>query len=287
MLGNLTDEFSCANSRFFRTTLYSNQEIARRLGDSFVMHWQSVRPVPRVTIDFGDGRKLERTITGNSAHYVLAADGTPLDVLPGLYGPQQFLAWLDEVEALHAGFAGISPADRQAQLQQYHAGRASEVARRWADDLKAVALDVATVESSDTSKLTQATTDDYWKKISLLPSHRVAFDASTQNIIRRENPDAIRAGNVAVSKRAAEFPILALVVNLQTSIAEDSVRNEYALHRQAHEWFATGSVAVDVERLNDRVYAELFLMPPSDPWLGLAPTDTYTALDRGGVAESR
>ena len=31
MLGNLSDEFSCANSRFFRTTLYSNEEIAKTL----------------------------------------------------------------------------------------------------------------------------------------------------------------------------------------------------------------------------------------------------------------
>ncbi len=58
-----------------------------------MLHWQSVRPVPRVTIDFGDGRKLERTLTGNSAHYVLASDGTPLDVLPGLYSPLAFQQW--------------------------------------------------------------------------------------------------------------------------------------------------------------------------------------------------
>jgi hypothetical protein len=95
MLGKLTDEYSCANSRFFRTALYSNKEISDYLRDNFVLHWQSVRPVPRITIDFGDGRKLERTITGNSAHYVLDANGRPLDVLPGLYGPKAFREWLE------------------------------------------------------------------------------------------------------------------------------------------------------------------------------------------------
>jgi hypothetical protein len=287
MLGKLTDEFSCANSRFFRTTLYANQQIARRLGEDFVMHWQSVRPVPRVTIDFGDGRKLERTITGNSAHYALAADGTPVDVLPGLYGPQQFLAWLDEVEALYGRLARFSPQDRTANLRRYHAARAREIARRWADDLKAIAPETSLGDWADTNQLTRATTDEHWKKIALLPSHRVALDASTQSIIRRENPDAVRAGNVAVTKRATEFPVLRLVVNLQTSIAEDQVRNEYTLHRQAHEWFAAGSAPPGVDELNNRVYAELFLTPASDPWLGLAPADTYTALDRGGVAVGR
>ncbi len=76
LLGNLDDEFSCANSRFFRTVLYANADVSRLLRDEFVLHWQSVRPVPRVTIDFGDGRVLERTITGNSIHYVLDAEGT-------------------------------------------------------------------------------------------------------------------------------------------------------------------------------------------------------------------
>jgi len=71
LLGKLTDEFSCANSRFFRTVLYSNADVSEYLKEHYVLHWKSVRPVPKVTIDYGDGRKLERTLTGNSIHYVL------------------------------------------------------------------------------------------------------------------------------------------------------------------------------------------------------------------------
>ncbi|HKB39936.1 MAG TPA: hypothetical protein VKD72_26105, partial [Gemmataceae bacterium] len=98
MMGRLTDEFSCANSRFFRTTLYANETISQLLRDRFVLHWKSVRPVPKVTIDFGDGRVLERTLTGNSIHYVLDDQGRVLDGLPGLYGPQQFERWLQEMQ---------------------------------------------------------------------------------------------------------------------------------------------------------------------------------------------
>ena len=60
LLGNLDEEYSCANSRFFRTTLYANAEVSRYLHDHFILHWKSVRPVPRITVDFGDGRKIER-----------------------------------------------------------------------------------------------------------------------------------------------------------------------------------------------------------------------------------
>lgn len=100
MLGRLDEDLSCANSRFFRTTLYANQVISQFLRDNFVLYWSSERPVPRVTIDFGDGRKIERTTTGNSAHYVMDERGNVLDVLPGLYAPQVFRSELEKSLAL-------------------------------------------------------------------------------------------------------------------------------------------------------------------------------------------
>src|SRR5205085_7822551 len=99
LLGTLDSEFSCANSRFFRTVLYANAEVSKVLSERFVLHWQSVRPVPKVTIDFGDGRVVERTITGNSIHYVLSADGRVIDGIPGLFGPAAFLRELVEAAA--------------------------------------------------------------------------------------------------------------------------------------------------------------------------------------------
>jgi hypothetical protein len=50
-----------------------------------------------------------------------------------------------------------------------------------------------------------------------------------------------------------------------------------------HAWFANGSAPREIEALNARVYAELFLTPDSDPWLGLLPPDTFAALENGGV----
>src|SRR5205823_10091897 len=58
LLGNLNEEFSCANSRLFRAILYPNAEISKYLRDNYILHWKSVRPAPRITIDFGDGRKI-------------------------------------------------------------------------------------------------------------------------------------------------------------------------------------------------------------------------------------
>ncbi len=109
LLGKLTDEYSCANSRFFRAILYSDQEVSAWLREHVILHWSSERPVPQVAIDFGDGRVLRTTLTGNSAHYVLDADGRPVDVLPGLYGPKPFLKVLGAAVDCEGPIARIRP----------------------------------------------------------------------------------------------------------------------------------------------------------------------------------
>jgi len=64
-----------------------------------------------------------------------------------------------------------------------------------------------------------------------------------------------------------------------------AVRNEYTFHAKVHEWLATPGAVREVETLNSRVYAELFLTPESDRWLGLAPQDAFSALENGGLVQ--
>jgi hypothetical protein len=323
LLGRLDEEFSCANSRFFRTTLYANRDVAQFLRDNFVLHWKSVRPVPRVTIDFGDGRKIERTITGNSIHYVLDSDGRVIDALPGLYSPREFMNGLT-LASYAANKAGVlSGTERAAFLEKYHRDRIVAVSTQWADDLDqidghappprkplmvsdfsvlppsavlacSVTLTKAGIErpflcamttrpDADRAKLESTADDMTWAKIAALPGHAVYLDAGSRELIRAKNPDALAAGRLAVSKSIAETPMLRTIQNLQRSIAEDTVRNEYLLHTKMHEWFVHGSAPTDADQLNAKVYAELFLTPDSDPWLGLVPRDAFTALENNGL----
>ena len=100
MLGRLDEDLSCANSRFFRTALYPDARVSTLLREQFVLLWTSERPVPRVTIDYGDGRTLVGTVTGNSIHYVLDEAGNVVDALPGLYIPQVFVRELTAARAM-------------------------------------------------------------------------------------------------------------------------------------------------------------------------------------------
>ena len=131
MLGRLDEDLSCANSRLFRATLYANQDLSAFLREHFILYWSSERPVPRVTIDYGDGRRIERTTTGNSAHYVLDEQGNVLDVLPGLYAPTPFRRALEESHAFAARVRGTSDAERAKLLVDYHQQRVMAADRDW------------------------------------------------------------------------------------------------------------------------------------------------------------
>jgi hypothetical protein len=339
LLGNLVDEYSCANSRFFRTTLYANAGVGRYLRENFVLHWQSVRPVPRITIDMGDGRKIERTITGNSIHYVLDADGRPVDALPGLYGPQAFLAGLARAVAIVRQTAGLDGPARAAALRDYHQSQLAAIETQWTLDLQRVAPgafaamvpltiltpptarpDAYAANARSVSKwvvetpmlravqpgaaggahpgvnpeeltslrgrLEAATSDASWTAIAALHAEDAQLDAASRRLIAaKQPPTATEAARMTTSKTIVENPLVRLTRNLERSIAEDTVRNECLLHARLHEWFVTGAAPAALDPLNRKIYAELFLTPDSDPWLGLAPTDVFSALDGGGLVE--
>lgn len=330
MLGKLTDEYSCANSRFFRTALYANAEISDYLRDHFVLHWESVRPVPRVTVDFGDGRTLERTLTGNSAHYVLDATGRPLDVLPGLYGPQAFQDWLERSHDLATRYTEVSSdMGRERMLLEYHTHRELVVAEHLRADLAEVAPELlntpanyAQLQPSSTElqrrhptalqaarvavskslvevKLvapfapngeTLAQQDErFWQAIAARHADEAKLDERSVALMRCKVPREIAdaAMRATISKRRIENPLLKIVGDFEHSLAIDGVKNEYTLHRTIHGWFANGTPPQKVGPLNERVYAELFLTPSSDPWLGLTAGDAYAALDDGGLTEPR
>src|SRR5437868_634896 len=177
LLGNLNEEFSCANSRFFRTVLYANMDVSKYLREHFILHWKSVRPAPRVTIDFGDGRKLERTITGNSIHYVLDADGLLVDGLPGLYGPAAFMRELLKAETIAKQVVGKNTAERFQALRAYHNSHIQAIASDWATDVART-------------------------------GGRVPEDVSARIEQRKANPNAIIIAPLAVTKAVTEVNIL-------------------------------------------------------------------------------
>jgi hypothetical protein len=305
LLGRLDEDCSCANSRFFRTTLYANAEVSRYLHDHFILHWKSVRPVPRITVDFGDGRKIERTVTGNSIHYILASDGHPIDALPGLYASKMFLQQLLVAEKEAITYAADKSPNRDDNLRNYHVNLVLESGSAFAHDLALVdrtpavrpvalnslptavgagarAISKGKVERPLLNSFNQVD-DATWVKVAALHRGDAILDDSAVSLIRAKTPSAKEAAPRAMTKAAPENPLIRTIMNLQRSISEDTVRNEYSLHATIHEWFANQTAPQNLDRLNAKVYAELFLTPDSDPWLGLVPANTFTGLADNGL----
>ncbi|MCF4967111.1 hypothetical protein [Nostoc sp. CMAA1605] len=303
LLGKLDQDLSCANSRFFRVALYPNAEISKILQDRFILHWESVRPAPKVTIDFGDGRKLERTITGNSIHYILDSSGRPIDAIPGLYGPKAFFKQLQQAEIAAREYSRLASANRNGFLQKYHSDRLQAIETQWRADLSKLGIQSpprrtasvnpsqpATAEiaapiavskmaverpllrsiqpSSDRDNLVRITNEDAWNRIAQLYNVEAQLDDNSVALIKAKT----KQNNLS-----------RLVQNFEAAMAVDTVRNEYMLHSQIHQWFVEGNQTDNVALLNEKVYAQLFLTPSSDPWLGLAPNDAYSAIDNDGL----
>ncbi|MDZ8259801.1 hypothetical protein [Nostoc sp. ChiQUE01b] len=312
LLGRLDQDLSCANSRFFRVALYPNVEISKLLQDRFILHWQSVRPVPKVTIDFGDGRKLERTITGNSIHYILDASGRPIDAIPGLYSPKAFLRQLQQAELAVKNYSKLTPSDRESYLRKYHSDRLNSIQAQWVADLSRLGIQsppklveipsnpsqaptaeiasslavskmrvetpMLTALQSDAERnqnaLAEITDEKVWNQIAQLYAADIKLDQNSISLIRAKKSQS-------ANTQEDNLPII--VKKFEATMALDTVRNEYMLHSQIHQWFMQGKQTRSVEALNEQVYAQLFLTPSSDPWLGLFPSDSYSAIDNDGI----
>lgn len=313
LLGQLDQDLSCANSRFFRVALYPNTEVSKVLRDRFILHWQSVRPVPKVTIDFGDGRKLERTLTGNSIHYILDTSGRPIDAIPGLYGPHAFLRQLQQSESAVKTAATKTGLNRDTYLKQYYRDHLNATQAQWSADLAKLGLkmparlsrlsssnpspraDIAgtaamtkmVVENPIVSSalnqrtLAQVTDQSTWEKLAQRYLNDAKLDVQSIALIQAKQT-AIAAPPNSAPPRA----IPSIVQSFEAAMALDTVRNEYLLHSQLYQWLMGDSGNLNVDALNDKVYGELFLTPKTDPWLGLLPNDSYSAIDNDGISKN-
>ncbi|HET9768130.1 MAG TPA: hypothetical protein VFS60_14850 [Thermoanaerobaculia bacterium] len=302
LLGRLDEQLSCANSRYFRLILYSDPAISGWLRDNVVLYWTSERPVPQVSVDFGDGRRLVGTVTGNSIHYMLDSHGRLVDAMPGLHTPQRFLAWLQDAGAMAGQWEPLDDKAFAARSRSEH----ERLDRKVLDELvaelvqsgwsKRAAREAWLAEPVPEEEAMPPTADEAAR---LALSKSVAESPLLAAVGRRplapEDSNAVstlaltrrwgaylspktRALVEAQAPAAAREDLKAALLRLEVRLAKDGLRNEAFLHRAIHQEMARASGLWTWQNLNTWVYSELFLTPAYDPWLGLAPTELLGAL---------
>jgi hypothetical protein len=112
-----------------RTVLFSNSVVASYLNRNFECAWESVRPVPTLTLDFGNGEVITRTLHGNIATYICTEDGYVVDILPALYKPQAYLSSLRIAQTLASHMNGEDKGQLSKQLASYHVAEADRLVR--------------------------------------------------------------------------------------------------------------------------------------------------------------
>jgi hypothetical protein len=130
------------------------------------------------------------------------------------------------------------------------------------------------------------TTDTTWQKLGALHAEQAKLDASSRALIRRKTAIDLEAKSAAPKRlQAAAFE--RLIRRFEASIAQDTVRNEFEFRATILSWLSERPPSADrrvaLEALNKRVYAELFLTPDQDRWLGLVEPDVFTGIANQGL----
>jgi len=217
--------------------LFSRGDVASFINQNFEPAWETVRPVPIVTIDFGSGTVLTRTLHGNIATYVCTPDANVIDILPGVYEP---IAYLDRLTRLHSiaqTIAKLRESDGEQGLANYHRWWAAALAR------------VSDPTASPMRDISKADIEGF-TKLALLAQLR------TESTVART--DATPRGT---SADLANWNLL----------QEDTRLNEVVRRRQIHSELASRP-RVRPEALVKWLYKEVMHLDLDDAYLGLTKT---------------
>jgi len=223
--------------------LFSNAQIARFINRNFEPMWESVRAVPTIKIDFGNGNVVTRTLNGNVATYACQADGQVLDILPGIYDPDTYLRQLEELTKLHRFV--MQRDDHAAALREYH--------QQQADTLKQHGRRAIFVGGGGGMSITGV---ERPLKLLLVPAKRAAAR------------HAIAEGREPIAE-SESTPKSAEDLRDWKALAEDSRINEATRRQKIHERLVASENPVQPADLTKWLYREILHADLDDPYLGL------------------
>jgi hypothetical protein len=256
----------------------------------------------------GDGRTIERTITGNSVHYVLDASGRVIDAIAGLHTADDFAERLRSAHAI-AERCGVRIADR-ACLSTEHRRVLDETQSQWsalaarpgttlpswegllaldvpveAEPLAAIAMPItigkASIEMPMLRLMGAAPASPPLPPVSWAEVARLStFTPLYEDVLS----DASRS---LARLKTGEVDDGAVMRATYDRVLRDTLQNRFTLDRRLHAWLAAPEIANDFASLNARVYTELFLTPASDPWLGLRGEGDWDVLEVSGATGTR
>ena len=229
----------------------SNPEVIKFLSNEVVPYWESVGPVPKVTIELGDGRVIKRTLGGNVVTYLVSSSGDVYDAFPGVYTPEDYLAEINKT---------LDAIKSESNLLSWHRQELASVTK--SEEMR-MTMSKAVVESPLLNALGKGRS-----------AQPVAKDSATafQDYTARLQD---------ISKRAATVSQLrtSVLKNMQSNdpdeigraaVEIDSANNLKLIRPAVHLLFSNYQKLPSVQQCRDNVYQDILHVPIHDPHLGLA-----------------
>ena len=235
--------------------LFSDPRVSSYVREQFVAAWESVRPVPIVEIDFGNGRKIKRTVNGNIATYVCTPDGKVIDVIPGLNTPEAYLQ--DLKYAVNLWRASLAAVDKTV-IDYHTANLTTPTVYEWVRNDMAKAVMERLVRLS-------------------LDKRQELVEKKSRTVRIVPDPYATPADS---KKREVEQPIRTLTAEEDSLLAADTEINRKERKPIVHK-ILSEKIFRPAE-LTKRLYKEVLHCDLDDPYLGL-----ISSAFNGGAYENR
>jgi len=229
----------------------SNPEVIKFLTNEVVPYWESVGPVPKVTIELGDGRVIKRTLGGNIVTYLLSSTGDVYDAFPGVYTPEDYLS------EIHKTLDAIK---NDSNILSWHR------------------QELASVTKSEEMRMTMS------KAVVESPLLNALGKGRSAQLVAKDSATAFQdytARLQDISKQAATVSALrsSVLKNMQSNdpdeigraaVEIDSANNLKLIRPAVHLLFSSYKNLPSVQQCRDQVYEDILHVPIHDPYLGLA-----------------
>lgn len=217
--------------------MFSQQNVAGYINRNFEPAWESLRPVPMVKIDFGNGTVVTRTLHGNIATSVCTADGQVLDMLPGIYSPDIYVERLYQFRLLANYSRQVCSRGIAAHVADYHHGQADALRKNAAPP---VFINMDMSKAAIESRI----------KAVLVPARTAGLEGTVVTQVARKGTSAV--------KDVASWE----------ELAADTLLNEKVRRLQIHEILERKGLARP-DAITKSIYKEVLHTDLDDPYLGL------------------
>jgi hypothetical protein len=221
--------------------LFSQKRVADFINQSFEPVWESVRPVPIVRIDFGDGNVLTRTLHGNILTSICTPDGLLIDALPGIYQEAEYLTQLNVLCTVAKNAQAAQVPWRDKLVHAYHHGQAQALK-------KGIKPDQVAVQKPEAYLTKNAI--EVPVELALLPRQPLPPPPAQTKL-------EAKAASAATEDVAA-----------WKELEEDTRLNERTRRLQIHELLECSGL-VKPEKVTRPIYKEVLHADLDDPYLGL------------------